>query len=338
VVSSIGRAVGRCASVALLVGCGGDQNMLSPGGPGARSLASLGSIALWVFSLTTIVTWALLAFVALRRRGSLDSHAPHDVGGGERWILVGGFLIPAFTFGSLFVLTLIRMDEFPLHDDENHAAEIRVIGHQWWWEVRYLGESPDMELTTANELHLPIGQPITVELSSRDVIHSFWVPKLHGKVDLVPGQTNHLRLQADQLGTYEGECAEFCGAQHAHMRLRVVAQTRQDYAKWVAAQAEAAPTPADPTAQRGQSLFETRACALCHTVRGSRARGTVGPDLTHLASRDRIAANSLPNNQAHLAAWAVRAQSLKPAVQMPNLNEFDGPELNALTHFLQGLK
>jgi cytochrome c oxidase subunit 2 len=325
------------AWLALLSGCHGDQNTLAPAGPGARSIAQLGATALIVFSITTIAVWALLAFVALRRRGSLDWHEPADAGGGERWIWIGGFLIPALTFGFFFAFTLARIDQFPLHEDTRHAPEIRVVGHQWWWELHYLGESPDQHVTTANELHLPIGQPVTIELQSVDVIHSFWVPQLHGKVDLIPGRTNWIRVQADSPGNYEGECAEFCGAQHAHMRLLVVAQSRQDYARWIAAQSATAKGPRDALAQRGQALFETRACGLCHTVRGSEARGKVGPDLTHLASRQRIAANVLPNNQAHLAAWSVRAQSLKPAVIMPDLNVFSGPELQALTRYLQSL-
>ena len=324
--------------LALLAGCHSDQNTLAPAGPGARSIAELGTTALILFSITTVVVWALLLFVAVRRRGSLDWHEPADAGGGERWIWIGGFLIPAITFGFLFAFTLERIDDFPLHEEARHAPEIRVVGHQWWWELRYFGEAPNEQVTTANELHLPVGQPVTIELQSVDVIHSFWVPQLHGKVDLIPGRTNWIRIQADAPGSYEGECAEFCGAQHAHMRLLVVAQPREEYAAWIAAQSAAARIPRDELAQRGQTLFETHACGLCHTVRGTDARGNVGPDLTHLASRQRIGANSLANNQAHLAAWSVSAQSLKPAVIMPNLNVFTGPELQAVTRFLQGLK
>jgi cytochrome c oxidase subunit 2 len=163
------------------------------------------------------------------------------------------------------------------------------------------------------------------------------VPKLHGKVDLVPGWKNHLRIQADRPGTYEGQCAEFCGAEHARMRLLVVAETRQDYARWVASQLAPAPQPPDETARQGQTVFETAACGLCHTVRGTQALGTVGPDLTHLGGRQRIATNTYPNQRAYLAAWAVHAQSLKPAVVMPNLTAFSGVELNAVVHFLEGL-
>jgi cytochrome c oxidase subunit 2 len=322
----------------LAVGCHGAQNVLAPAGPGARNLAFLGRFALIIFSITTLATWALLLAAALRRRGSLQHHEPIDVGGGQGWILIGGLIIPALTFAVLFVLTLLKMDEFPLHDPAlEHAPEIRVIGHQWWWEVEYLGDTPNARIKTANELHIPIGQPVELELTSSDVVHSFWVPKLHGKVDLIPGWKNHLRIQADELGSYEGQCAEFCGVQHAQMRLLVVAQAAADYAAWVAAEQRPAPPPGDEHASRGQMLFETRACGLCHTVRGTRALGSVGPDLTHLAGRQLLAANSLPNNHAFRSAWTLQAQSWKPGVSMPNLSDFTGPDLDALEHFLDGL-
>jgi cytochrome c oxidase subunit 2 len=179
---------------------------------------------------------------------------------------------------------------------------------------------------------------VEIELESRDVIHSLWVPKLHGKVDLIPGWKNHIRLQADRPGVYEGQCAEFCGAEHARMRLLVVAQTPEQYAEWVARQLRPAEPPADEVARRGQTVFETAACGLCHHVAGTQALGTVGPDLTHLGGRLRIGANTFPNQRSYLAAWSTHAQSLKPGAVMPNLTAFSGIELNALIHFLEGLR
>jgi cytochrome c oxidase subunit 2 len=324
----------------ILTGCRGgpSRNMLSPAGPGARSLAFLGTWSFAIFSVATVVTWLLLAFAATRRRGTLAEHAPADAGGGQLWLLIGGIIVPGVTFAVLFVLTLLRMDDFPVHDGVHRTAEIRVVGHRWWWEMRYLGDSPDLSFATANELHIPVGQPVELELQSVDVIHSFWVPALHGKVDLIPGSKNRLRLQADEPGTYEGQCAEFCGAEHANMRILVVAETREDYAKWIANQAHPAAPLADALSPEGQRLFETRACALCHTVRGTQALGTIGPDLTHLAARKRLAANSIPNRRAYLAAWAIHAQTMKPEAIMPNLTDFTGPELTALTHYLEGLQ
>jgi cytochrome c oxidase subunit 2 len=321
-----------------LAGCGASQNMMSPAGPGARLLAGLGVAAFVVFGATTLVVWVLIAIAAFRRRGTLAAHDPVDEGGGQGWILIGGALIPGVVLAVFFVLALVKMDNFPLHDGSVHEPEIRVIGHQWWWELHYPGQSPDAEIVTANELHIPVGQPVEIELESRDVIHSLWVPKLHGKVDLIPGWKNHLRLQADRPGVYEGQCAEFCGAEHARMRLLVVAQTPEDYGKWVAGQLRPAAPPADEVAERGRTVFETKACGLCHHVAGTQALGTVGPDLTHIGSRLRIGTNMFPNQRAYLGAWATHAQSLKPGVVMPNLTALSGIELNALIHFLEGLR
>jgi cytochrome c oxidase subunit 2 len=326
------------AAALAAAGCGGGQNMMSPSGPGARSLAGLGGAAFVVFGAVTIIVWALIAVAASRRRGSLAAHEPAYESGGQGWILIGGVAIPVVVLAVFFVLTLVKMNAFPLHDGRVHEPEIRVVGHQWWWELHYPGESPSTEIVTANELHIPVGQPVEIQLESADVIHSLWIPKLHGKVDLVPGWKNHLRIQADRPGVYEGQCSEFCGAQHARMRLLVVAETPERYALWVANQLRPAVPPADQAARRGQTLFETAACGLCHHVAGTRALGTVGPDLTHFGSRLRLGTNTFPNQRAYLAAWVTHAQSLKPGAVMPNLTAFSGVELNALVHYLEGLR
>jgi cytochrome c oxidase subunit 2 len=312
--------------------------VLAPAGPGARALAHVGIPALVVFSAATLVVWALLAWAAARRRGTLEEHGPPEEGGGHGWILIGGVVIPVVVFAALFVITLRGLDEFPLHGAAAHEPEIRVVGRQWWWQVEYPGDAPSERIVTANEIHLPVGQPVELALESRDVIHSLWIPELHGKVDLVPGIVNHVTLQADRPGTFLGQCAEYCGAEHALMRLTVVAQTRADFARWVQLQKAPAHAPSDPVAQEGRVLFEERACGLCHKIRGTRALGTVGPDLTHLASRQRIAANSLPNQHAYLMAWSTRAQSFKPGVLMPDLTDFRRTELDSLARYLEQLK
>jgi cytochrome c oxidase subunit 2 len=179
---------------------------------------------------------------------------------------------------------------------------------------------------------------VDIELRSADVIHSFWVPRLHGKVDLVPGQPNVIRIQADQVGEYRGQCGEYCGAQHAHMMLVVVAQTEADYNNWSALQRSASREPESVEQIRGRELFMTRPCALCHTIRGTVAFGNLGPDLTHLASRASVAANMLPNDEANLRAWVTHAQSLKEASLMPNVTQFTGNQLDALVAFLQALR
>jgi len=212
-----------------------------------------------------------------------------------------------------------------------------VIGHRWWWEVRYRGETPDKTIVDANQIHIPVGQHVTAELLTRDVIHSLWIPNLEGKVDLIPGQTNRIVLNADTPGRYDGQCAEFCGEQHAHMRIAVIVDAPVDYAKWKQRASEPADVPGDAKRLRGLEVFEGKACGMCHTIRGTRARGTIGPDLTHVGSRLGIGALSFPNNHGYLAGWSVRAQSLKPGAEMPNITDLTGEELDALVAYLAGL-
>ncbi len=320
------------------LGCHGSASAFAPAGPAARSIATLGWVVLVGFGVTSLVMIALVVGGATRSRGTLHEHAPIDVEGGQRWIFYGGFLVPAVVLGLLFVFTLREVDRHPLHDGGHYRPDIRVIGHQWWWEIEYLGRSPDARVKTANEIHIPVGWPVEIELESRDVIHSFWVPTLHGKVDLVPGQRNHIRVEADTPGRYDGQCAEYCGAEHTQMRYGVVVESLEDYERWLAHEAMPAEAPLDAEAAAGKELLETQACGVCHTVRGTRALSTVGPDLTHFAERRGLAAYSLPNSRAYLEAWITHAQSFKPGAQMPDLTEFDGVQLQALTHYLEQLK
>lgn len=330
--------VASCVSL-LSAACGGPQNLLAAGGPAARRLADVGWFVLIVFSVISLVMWLLIALLAVRRRGTLAEHAPWDAGGGMRWIAVGGITIPVIVLGILFVIALRVMSAFPMGDDEAHAPPpmLRVIGHQWWWEVEYLVGGETNRVVSANEIHIPAGRPVDIELRSADVIHSFWVPELHGKVDLIPGKANRIRVQADRAQTFRGECAEFCGPQHANMILLVRADAPADFQAWLERERRDAATPPTPGAIRGQQLVMSKACVLCHTIRGTGAHGMVGPDLTHLASRARIAGNQLDNNTANLSAWVTHAQSLKPYAKMPNLSVFSGEELRDVVTYLQTL-
>lgn len=204
--------------------CDDPQSTLGPAGPAARDISGLSWFVYITFCVVAVIMWALLAWAVTRRHGTLASHEPVDIGGGQGWILIGGFIIPFVILATIFVLGLNTMSAFPVHDGGHMQPDIRVVGHQWWWEVEYLKGPVNGQFKSANELHIPVGRPVNLELVSRDVIHSFWVPKLHGKEDLIPGQPNLLRIQADQTGTYQGQCAEYCGAQHAHMMLVVIAQ------------------------------------------------------------------------------------------------------------------
>ncbi len=327
-----------CFMMLAFASCSLPQSTLRPGGPAAGTLAEMGWVAYILFGVTALVMWILLAWTAVRKRGTLAEHEPWDEGGGQLWVLIGGFAIPFVVLGGVFVYQLERMSDFPVHAQGHITPEIEVIGHQWWWEVRYLQGNPSEQFTTANEIHIPVGRPIDILLETRDVIHSFWVPAMHGKVDLIPGQANYIRIQADHAGTFPGQCGEYCGMQHSHMRLLVMAQAPDEYEAWRKHQLQPAAEPQDDEAMRGRELFNDSACALCHTVRGTLAHGLVAPDLTHLASRKMIAANSYENNQANLEAWVTHAQSLKPGAEMPNLTSYDGRDLRFLVKYLMQLK
>ena len=313
------------------------QAILEPGGAAAAQLAHLGTWTLAIFAVTIVVTWLLIGWLGRRNRGTLDWHAPVDEGGGQSWILAGGIAAPLLVFALLFGLTLKSMNAFPMAAAQA-PAQLRVVGHQWWFEAEYRFDDPSLAVHVPTEIHVPVGKPVDIELESRDVIHSFWVPRLHGKVDLIPGQHNRIRIRADEPGTYSGECAEFCGMQHAHMRFQVVAETPADYERWLAKQREHAVEPSSDETRRGREAFMAAACPLCHTIRGTAARGSVGPDLTHVGSRATIAGGSFENRPQTLEAWISHAQSLKPGAQMPDRAVFDARDLHAVAAYLGSLR
>jgi cytochrome c oxidase subunit 2 len=318
----------------LLGGCADVQSILSPAGPAARALANLGWFVLGVLAAVAVVTTVLIVWAAVRRQGSLADHAAPDTGGGLAWVHIGGFLIPIVVLAVVFVLSLTTMAKFPLTATGDGPSEIRVIGHQWWWEVQYL-LGPRDQVTTANEIHIPVGRAMTIELRTHDVIHSFWVPRLHGKVDLVPGQVNRVRLQADHEGVYRGQCAEFCGLQHAHMGLEIVAQPPEAFTAWLARQRAPAAEPTGLAAE-GKTVFARSACVGCHRIAGV-SDGKVGPDLTHFGSRRAIAAGMLPMTLENVAAWIENPAVLKPGAKMPAL-PLTKDETRALAGYLVSLK
>jgi cytochrome c oxidase subunit 2 len=213
------------------------------------------------------------------------------------------------------------------------ALTIELAGHQWWWEMRY----PDGQVTTANELHIPAGQPVHLILTSADVIHSFWAPELHGKIDLTPGRTSSFWIEARQPGVYRGLCAEYCGDQHAKMAFLVIAEPPDQFAAWLERQRQAAPAPTDPLAQQGLLVFQRAGCVLCHTIRDAQIATTTGPDLTHLAERRTIAAGALANTRDNLASWLKDPQAIKPGTTMPT-PDLTTEELQALLAYLESLK
>ena len=346
---SPGRAsVSAAAALLLMVGCRYDDSTFNTHGPAAHSIANLSWFMTILFLVTIVIMWALLALAFYKRRGSLAEHAPIDAGGGQMWIAVGGIVIPLIVLTILFVLGLGLLRDFPIHGmhggmNQQQMAmmmkpEIRIIGHQWWWEIQYLSDDASQAFTTANELHLPTGRPVNIEVKTADVMHSFWVPALHGKVDLIPGQPNYIRIEASAPGEYKGQCAEYCGEQHAKMRILAIAQQPDEYQAWREAQLRDSIEPAAAAAKAGQQIFLAGPCSMCHTVRGTIAGGRVAPDLTHIGGRQMIAANVYRNNDAYLEAWITHAQSLKPGSEMPNLTQFNGEQLADLVAYLRQLQ
>jgi cytochrome c oxidase subunit II len=217
------------------------------------------------------------------------------------------------------------------------ALRINVTANQWWWDVQYDNPVPSLRVTTANEIHIPVGKPVAFNLFSNDVIHSFWIPNLQGKIDLVPGRRNELWLQADTAGVYRGQCAEYCGLQHAKMAFVVVAEPPDQFEYWLAANRAPAPAPVTPEQQRGKDIVEKGPCAMCHNITGTLAGGRTAPDLTHIASRSTLAAGSIPNMHGYLAGWISDPQGIKPGNRMPAPG-LAGEELQAVLAYLETLK
>lgn len=308
-----------------LTGCGGApfQSALHPAGPPAARIAELWWIMLAVLGGYTLVVFALLALALLRRPA-----APPF--GATAFVLVGGVAVPAVI---LFGLLVASLDATRALQAKRAGMRIEVIGHQWWWEVRY----PDLGIVTANEIAMPVGDPVQVELRSKDVIHAFWVPSLHGKVDMLPDHPTWINLLADRAGSYRGQCAEFCGAQHTIMAFDVEAVTGSRFAAWAAVRRASPTVPVDPLRVRGRRAFLGRGCAACHTVAGTSPPTTVGPDLSHFGARATLAAGAVPNTPATLAAWIREPRETKPGSLMP-ATRLDPDELAALVAYLGGLR
>jgi cytochrome c oxidase subunit 2 len=217
------------------------------------------------------------------------------------------------------------------------ALSIEITGNQWWWHVEYDNPDPSLRVTTANEIHIPVGRPVVITLQSNDVIHSFWVPNLHGKMDLIPGRVNSTWLTADRPGVYRGQCAEYCGVQHAHMALTVIAEPAPAFEQWLSAQRQPAPPPATPEQARGLDVVERGPCAMCHTIAGTQAGARLGPDLTHFASRSTIGAGTAPNTRGYLGGWIADPQHLKPGNRMPPTG-LSPADLQAVIAYLETLK
>jgi cytochrome c oxidase subunit II len=315
-------------------GCAGNQNIFNPAGPAAHEIARLGWFLFAVCAIVyVLVMVALIWALARRRRPSDDLPETEQRLTRTVNIAVG---VTVITLVALAVSSVVagRGLTSPLGAG---AITIDAIGHQWWWEFQYRDVSPSDFVTTPNELHIPVGVPVVIKAMSRDVIHSFWVPNLHGKRDLIPGQVTNFWIQADRPGIYRGQCAEFCGHQHANMAFVVVAEPMGKFQTWIAHQRRAAIEPATTLQQRGRQVFLDSACVMCHTVRGTSAGSRVGPELTHIGSRMTLAAGTLPNTADHLAAWVREPQAVKPGNRMPS-TPLSADDREALLSYLRSLR
>lgn len=329
--------VGACALV-LQTSASADAPLsyLSSAGAKADSTLPL-TWGMLLVSIVVLCVVSALTWVGIRRRAAREPEAMaaavHERDA-SAWLYVGVGL-------SSIVLVVVLVWAVRVMADIGHspalpALTIEVTGQQWWWKARYLDPAPARILTTANEIHIPVGEAVRVKLIGADVIHSFWVPALGGKTDTVPGQTNETWIEAGKPGRYRGQCTEYCGVQHAHMAFEVVAEAPAQFRAWRDAQLAPAQPPTAAPEQLGEHAFEFR-CGACHTVRGTMAGGTTAPDLTHLMSRQTIAAGTAPNTAAMRVAWIANPQVLKPGTLMPTL-QLSGEELSDIDAYLATLK
>ena len=314
--------------VAALSGCQGRQAVLNPMGEDAADLATL----FWVMLGGAVVLWLLVTglFIYVTRFRTTEMS--------RRWaealIIGGGVIFPTTVLAGLLSYSLPLM---ATQRTEGDGVVVHVTGEQWWWRVVY--ETPDgRRITSANEIRLPVGARTTFRLTANQVIHSFWIPALGGKTDMIPGRENWMSLKPTEAGLFRGQCTEFCGASHALMAFEVEAMAPEDFEAWLDREAQDAAPPASAAAERGAALFAAEGCGACHTVRGTDAIGRVGPDLTHVGSRHSIGAGILPNDVEAIADWIERTEHLKPEVDMPQYDHLPREALLDLGHYLKGLE
>ncbi len=283
-------------------------------------------------AMLLLVTF-LVIYICIKLRGKKDdTNDPLQTSGNKKLeaVMIGG---PALLLAFFFYQTVTTMNAVSLSVPKDRQPDVIITGHQWWWEVDY----PAAHVVTANEVHLPVGKRLLMQMCSADVIHDWWVPELGNKMDLVPNQSNYLWLNINKPGIYTGACSEFCGAQHAWMRIKVIAQNEGDFNKWLAANTKEAIVPTDTLALKGAELFQSKTCASCHHIQGTEATSNIGPDLTHLASRDEILTGLMKNNESNLFKWVNNPQEVKPGAHMPDFN-FSKDSVNAIVRYLEELK
>jgi len=313
------------------------QSVLHPAGPQSAKILALLNTFLIVGTIVWVVVMLILLAAVVRSRRRTEPQTTEDTRPMRLAVGTGSALTIAVLLTLLVASVAVGRSVGTFGQDKPNQMEVQVTGHQWWWEVTYPDPQPSNTIRTANEIHIPVGQPILLRLSTRDVIHSLWIPRLHGKRDLIPGRVNKFWVQADQPGVFRAQCAEFCGMQHANMALVVIAQTQGQFQQWKSHQPSPAADAVTPQQLRGKELFLSLPCANCHAITGVDAYATLGPDLTHLASRTTLAAGTLINNHGNLAGWVSNAPAIKPGTSMPP-NAMSAAELQDLMAYLENLK
>ncbi len=317
-----------------LASCGGTTTdfISNPASQITNQQSSLFRILLVLAAFVFVIVEGGIIFAILRfRRRKGDDGEPKQVHGSVPLEIVWT-AIPVLLVVGIFILTITTMNGIAAPPPSANDVNVSVVGHQWWWEFDY----PDQKIVTADELYIPVGRPIQITLTSVDVIHSFWIPELAGKTDVIPGQTNHMWIMADHPGTYDGQCAEFCGTEHALMRMKINAVTEADYQAWLTRMQAPAAQPQTDLETQGQKLVVSGACSACHTIDGTTMKGKVGPNLTHLFSRSSFAGAAFPLDDANLTAWLKDPQAMKPG----NLMKIKVPDsqIQAILAFLKTLK
>lgn len=326
-------AVGFLLALALAACSDDSPSALDGKGPEARRIAGVSWLMFGMAAVVYVVVAGFIVVAIVRgRRRPDDSAKPAREPKDDTFIWFGGIVAPVVILAVLAVVTIRTTQD--LRAVEQGELRIQVVAKRWWWDVRY----PDAGVATANEIHIPAGRPIDIELTSDNVIHSFWVPELAGKVDTIPGQVNHLRLKADAAGTYRGACAEYCGIQHANMSYLVIADEPAEFDRWLTRRSSTAGlTPGSEQAARGQVVFTRESCAGCHSVRGTQATATIGPDLSNFGERQAIGSLTVPNTAENLSRWITEPEKVKPGNLMPP-TALSPDDLAAVVAYLEGLK
>lgn len=315
-----------------LAGCTGRQSALAPAGEGAEKIATL----FWGMTIGAFAIWLAVLAVAAWATRAHDGPSRSEEKLTKYLVIGGGAVFPTVVLTGLLIYGLSIMPPLLARAPEG-SLRIAVTGEQWWWRIQYQ-PAEGAPFTTANEIRLPVGEPVEFTLESADVIHSFWIPALGGKMDMIPGRQNHLLLTPTRTGTFRGVCAEYCGASHALMAFEVVVMEKADFDRWLESERGEARPPSSPEALRGLELFTASGCAACHTVRGTAADGAVGPDLTHVGSRLSVGAGTLPTDLDALHRWLAQTDTLKPEVQMPHYRMLPEEEQRAIAAYLLSLQ